>query len=431
MASAAGAGPLFDEELLRWIAEAEYLGVSRETALLIATKRRALNIAKSECALAHEAPEKSASSGSNGNQEGVAAPEPGPEGCCGRDSGGPSPERSNQGSRSEGHLCQNELEVSEPEVRGDSVLSQRESPDGQFLKNATSHTSSTQETTTTRFDGLLDQVVSSAIANITVCDEFKRRKRKNKRRKRPSQKPGSYLNALPSQSEALLNPLSAQSRNAQLLRSIVEKDSSAKMALSEDNNSSVDTTMGIVNSGTNQVDRPSRHYSGLDAVVAAHSNNPFNNGRNQNIKVKRKKRYFKRNNVPNPGLSSPSSSKPGSTQTPRLNSSFNDFPEPPKLNLKQQRRNFNRNRRNLGARPGSGFASERTPETCLFPGPIQTPGPSDPKSAPPVFRYQTGSNRRTTNSSERGRLRSKRTEAVEHVREQLMIAFRSRGVTEL
>ncbi|KAJ1612400.1 putative secreted protein [Cryptosporidium canis] len=405
-------GPVFDEELLRWIAEAEYLGVSRETAILIATKRRALNLRKTggdlvgvqECG--PSAPAGSPPSEKNMCQLEQPADQikPEPEICINEYSGVVSiPDQSNGPSSEDcplegGHMG---LEL---------LADQQQKPLGVGPRNSSSQTSSTQETTANKFYGLLDQVINTTIAHINL-EEQKRRKKRNKRRKRFPQKNSS------SQNDNIPNSTSSQSINAQLLKTIVEKDSSSKIALSDDNNSSVDTTMGVVNSGTNQVDRPPAHLSGLDAMVAAH-NNPFNNGRTCNIKVRRKKRFCPRNN----SNASSSSNRQNPVQNAQVSSVSNDFSEPSRINPKRAKRSLNRNRKHSGL--------NQNPEKAAENNQAVTPANVEPRNPNQQPKSHAGNGRRT-NHPERGRIRPRRSEAVEHVREQLRIAFRSRGVLEV
>ncbi|OII73807.1 uncharacterized protein cubi_03604 [Cryptosporidium ubiquitum] len=410
-------GPVVDEELLRWVAEAEYLGVSRETAILIATKRRALNLNKSGNNLVVDeqkciplASERPPSCSKDISQSPISAIRAEADVCVKQDSGVASLPGTDHESCSEGCDCEGHLDLGLQEE-------QPQKPISIGLKNSSSQTSSTQETITTKFDGPLDQVINTAIAHINL-DESKRKKKKNKKKKKFSQK--NIFNTS-SHSDNISNVISSQCTNAQLLKTIVEKDSSSKMVLSDDNNSSVDTTMGVVNSGTNQVDRLTTYCSGLDAVVAAHSNNPFNNnGRNYNIKVKRKKRFYQKN------CSNPSSSynKQNTTQNTQVNSTLNDFPEPSRMNLKHTKRNFNRNRNSLGLNPNSisHKVTDNGNHTTL----------TNPELRNPTQQHKSnGGNGRRANNSERGRVRPRKSEAVEHVREQLRIAFRSRGVLEI
>lgn len=412
-------GPIFDEELLRWIAEAEYLGVSRETAILIATKRRALNLNKSGGSLVvdpqskgiHLASEKSLSHSNNPLQLPITVIGAEDDEHNKQNSKANSPPGSDHGSCSEGYIYE------ESHLNLGFQAEQQQKP-SVALKNSSSQTSSTQETITTKFDGLLDQVINTTIAHINF-DESKRKKKKFKRRKKFSQK--NILSAT-CNSDNASNSISSQSINTHLLKTIVEKDSNLKMILSDDNNSSVDTTMGVVNSGTNQVDRLTTHCSGLDAVVAAHSDNPFNNNdRNYNIKVKRKKRFYQRNNN-NVGSSS---NKHNPTQNTQVTSALNDFPEPSRINLKHTKRNFHRNRKSLGLHPNpiSEKATDSSNNAIALSNPELRNLTQQPKS--------NGGYGRRANNSERGRIRPRKSEAVEHVREQLRIAFRSRGVLEI
>ncbi|KAH8583361.1 uncharacterized protein ELE39_000129 [Cryptosporidium sp. chipmunk genotype I] len=411
-------GPVFDEELLRWIAEAEYLGVSRETAILIATKRRALNLNKSENSLVVDAQnrgislvsEKPPSCSKNLSQLSVSPIGTETNACIKQDSATASLPRSEHGS------CSERCIYEENHLNLEFQVKQQQKPNIAF-KNSSSQTSSTQGTITTKFDGLLDQVINTTIAHINF-DDSKRKKKKNKRRKRFSQKNSLGTSC---HNDTTSNSISSQSINAHLLKTIVEKDSNLKMVLSDDNNSSVDTTMGVVNSGTNQVDRLTTYCSGLDAVVAAHSNNPFNNnGRNYNIKVKRKKRFYQRNN----SNASSSSNKQNPTQNIQVNSTFNDFPEPSRINLKHTKRNFNRNRKGLGLHPNSIDKVTDTSNRAIS---LSNPELRSPTQQP----KSSGGSGRRANNSERGRIRPRKSEAVEHVREQLRIAFRSRGVLEI
>lgn len=440
-------GPIFDEELLRWIAEAEYLGVSRETAILIATKRRALSLQKSRgdmAAGAQDEGEPSVSERSHSCKDfsrqaaetEVAYPESGGPCPSGEDSAtafvsGPSPE-SCPGDR----VCEGEGGgLAGNGSLSQELLAEKHKPVDMGIRNPSSQTSSTQETiTTARLDGLLDQVITSAIAHVNL-DEHKRRKKRNKRKKRHSQK--SVL------SEATQGVIPSQSINAQLLKTIVEKDSSSKQVLSDDNNSSVDTTMGVVNSGTDRVDRlATAHCSGLDALVAAHSNNPFNNnGRGCNIRVRRKKRFCPRNNLnasSSSAAAAATTSRQGLSQSTQAASTLGDFPEPSRINLKHAKKSFNRNRKYMGSNPNS-ISDKTSTENghhhhhgCSSLGGIdlRNPGQHQQNSHPPKNSHL--GNGRRPNNSEKGRVRPRKSEAVvEHVREQLRIAFRSRGVLEL
>ncbi|KAK9171071.1 hypothetical protein CmeUKMEL1_14175 [Cryptosporidium meleagridis] len=409
--------PLFDEELLRWIAEAEYLGVSRETAILIATKRRALNLSKSGGNLVVDTQSKGAHLASEKTLLHCNNPSQLPVSVIGAETNehnrqnfkANSLQGSDHRSCSEGYICEENhlnLEFQAEQQRKTSVA----------FKNSSSQTSSTQETITTKFDGLLDQVINTTIAHINF-DESKRKKKKYKGRKKFSQK--NTLSTTCNNDNAS-NSISSQSINTHLLKTIVEKDSNLKMILSDDNNSSVNTTMGVVNSGTNQVDRLTAHCSGLDAVVAAHSDNPFNNNdRNYNIKVKRKKRFYQRNN------NHVGTSKQNPTHNTQVTSAFNDFPEPSRINLRHTKRNFHRNRKSLGlhSNPISEKATDGSNNAIALSN-IELRNPTQQTKS-------NGEYGRRANNSERGRLRPRKSEAVEHVREQLRIAFRSRGVLEI
>lgn len=409
-------GPVFDEELLRWVAEAEYLGVSRETAILIATKRRALNLNKSGSNLVVDeqnrctplASEKPLSCSKDCIQSPISTIRAEANECVKQNPGVDSLPNSDHESCSEGCNYVDHL-------NSEFQVEHQRKPTSIGLKNSSSHTSSTQETITTKFDGLLDQVINTAIAHVNL-DESKRKKKKNKRKKRFSQK-----NVNTSCHNSASNTTSSQFINAQLLKTIVEKDLSSKMEFSDDNNSSVDTTMGVVNSGKNQVDRLTTHCSGLDAVVAAH-NNPFNNsGRNCNIKVRRK-RFYQRNCISN---ASSSSNRRNPIQNTQVNSSLNDFPEPSRMNLKHTKRNVNRNRGNLGTNPN--FVSDKVVDNSNHATAL-----TNPELRNSTQQYKSnGGNGRRANNFEKVRTRQRKSEAVEHVREQLRIAFRSRGVLEI
>ncbi|KAH7647776.1 hypothetical protein FG379_000402 [Cryptosporidium bovis] len=286
------------------------------------------------------------------------------------------------------------------------------------------------------------------------------------------------------------NNLIKQSRtlsNATLLNKIIEKNSKANgnndSNLSDDN-SSVDTTMGVVNSGFDSVDNINGFSSALDAIVAAHTCNPFNNYQNHNhnrvqgnSRARRKRRYHvpRNNNVQGSiNNTEKASSFPSSmihlgmntvnsfsgtavsgAPTKNLNGSeekhfdgteivsssldSNVFPEPSKITYyRNSKRQLYKHRK----RSSQSFQNHQTScsSSCLhcFNKNNDTEAKNTRQTLNTNNYHSGGSNNQNyrnyskkiggSENSTSVRPKPKKSEAVEHVREQLRITFRSRGV---
>lgn len=306
--------------------------------------------------------------------------------------------------------------------------------------------------------------------------------------------------------------------NAALLRKIVEGSKTKgrgykHLARLSDDNSSVDTTMGVVNSGFDQVDNIHSFSSALDAVVAAHTCNPLNNNKihsqtnnrvqGTNHRARRKgKQHIQRTSNSNAQsvangctnlLTTSSSGKDNHNKSEtalcvtdtqncvstkkclngtvyfsgtgtvnafisenpagQSNTGFenatpigdNDesgvFPEPPRMNF---HKGFRHQLRKHKKRPSQSLSNN----SPVPPSSLHSLGRNfkvETKSAEQGHTHGGNSNSGTNNVNANGlnnrrssanthsvrprsRSKSRRSEAVEHVREQLRIAFRSRGV---
>ncbi|KAK6590585.1 hypothetical protein RS030_142170 [Cryptosporidium xiaoi] len=274
--------------------------------------------------------------------------------------------------------------------------------------------------------------------------------------------------------------------NATLLNKIVEKNSKANgnngSNLSDDN-SSVDTTMGVVNSGFDSVDNINGFSSALDAIVAAHTCNPFNNYQNHNhnrvqgnSRARRKRRYhIPRNNNVQGSINNTekASSFPSSSMihlgmntvnafsgtavsgVPTKNSNgseekhfdgieivssslgSNVFPEPYKITY---HRNSKRQLYKHRKRSSQSFQNHQTScsSSCLhcFNKNSDTETKNTRQTLNTNNYHSSGSNnqnyrnysKKIGGSENSTSAKPKKSEAVEHVREQLRITFRSRGV---
>ncbi|KAH8740608.1 hypothetical protein FG386_002190 [Cryptosporidium ryanae] len=570
--------PILDEELLRWITEAEYLGVSRETAVLIATKRRALKLNRSSQL-------KVTTNSSIGNDcfsdgssssiiENGAANSAMDNKCITRTEISSNSSKCDVDYREEYEeedyvnnveydseiekknelLASSICVVSNKEKVGSSArdahedlatttserfntseaalpsvsLSQLSVLDSGF-KNEAGNAKNSNDTATSFSAGLLDKIVNTVITNSALNSyqklKQKRRKKKsynnnnssghhqNNRRKRPSchrQQNQNSLFQTDIQFPVIANPrnkedgkcgrsiscfglnpaetgtgnysvldasLMKQNKklsNASMLREIVEKDSKTAGEGGfnlRDDNSSVDTTMGVVNSGFDKVDKVGGFSSALDAIVAAHTCNPFNNYQNHghshsrvqgNSRARRKRRYHnnRNSNVQNaPNCTEKSSScaansnvntgnaatcvGPSGLEEKRLdaaasansNSEQGIFQEPARIAChRNSRRQLYGHRKHVSQSlqshqtsfPSSATHHSNRSGNVETKVPKQTINPSNNASHRAYPSSKRGGG--PENASSSARPRPKKAEAVEHVREQLRISFRSRGV---
>ncbi|OII75083.1 hypothetical protein cand_004440 [Cryptosporidium andersoni] len=307
---------IYDDELLRWIAEAEYLGVSRETAILVATKRRALSLNKATASLDNlqcTSCTDNISNVSNLHMEIQAVP-----------------------------------------------------------------TVSTMATTTV--------ALNNGSSPMGIPEDIIKKKRRNRRRRK---------NKLISNISSINNEKSIHFSGItnDVNHSIVNTGNNGITMNFSDDNSSVDTTMGIVNAGCET--EKMNHLCSLDAAVAAQSFNPFLT--TNSVRQRRKRRVYKN---PKSSVINIQDSHQHLSNTNSISDVSNNFPVTSSPCVKRNfRRRFRKNKfHNLTS-------------TTI---------------SPEIKPMQRRSGRRY--NYDRGRRRPGKSDVVNHVREQLRLTYEARGL---